>query len=532
MKKPNKTQAKISKTYPATTVTKTKTVSLENEIFEVENLDRFGVLLFKTEWLEEVQNLSGQDGAFTKEWQFHYWFASARKTIDGQTLDIAIPLCFFNYPQEVSGAHIDFELPEVQEASEKSYDYALKKFEEFSKTTLYNVICEITGTTNWNMYGLSNVHAHPSGINSFSSTDLNKSTTNPGVVYPYNKGTFVPHFAGIMQHKNGKVELVRNEFRVFTAIDNANIYEKGRCLTICPGFTEEWEEPEKKVETEIDHLFGTKRFQPKPKDKPKDRKDMMLRDGLSGEEGVELAKALLGVFKECDYEPDYNLDAALIKPKVTTYYPYNKKSNYGSYGNYYDDVWDDNYYYNGTETVKKGKKKTGSLFADDKTYATHRNKKKDPVKNDVKETLRKVGYSEEFLRETSWNTQLIELKEIEFELEHGAAGIIRPELIEFMHDIGYEYEEIVDRETWELEEDVRIAMKTLNLEDLDEFDEEILENIEKSFLNRVIEAKEYLIENQILSEIDFEGMTDFEILSAYMKMRGEDDEFEGQAAAE
>jgi hypothetical protein len=475
------------------------TTSDNSKIKDIKNLDRYGILLMKTKWLETIQELSNQNGPFTKEWQFHYWFASCRKEVDGQTLDIAIPMCFYNYNQEVTGANIDFKLPDVTKAKDDSYQDALIKFEEFSKTDLFNIISNLFGNQ-WSLYGYSNIHTHPGSspencLSSFSSIDLDKSNTNPGVVFPLATGSEIPHFTGIQIHVEGKCELVHNEFRVFNRKDNIKLYEHGRCLTVCEGFEESYKEPVQKQETEIDEIFGQKRWQPPAPKKPKIRRDQFIINNLEPSDNLaNFSKELLKLLKSSDFEPAYNIDAKNIRPKQTK-----------TFGGY-------------RPTRMHG----NSLFEnfDEQIYPTYKSKTIPYTQRskDIREMINKLCTLDEYDHLTFMEMEDDEI-EAEYELVREEAELqyalrSKPEdertMIEYLLDNGMDLEEVINYDKNTLE---KIAKQFVNAFESDSL---------KDYDNALIEAENFLIDNKIMSQPDIDVLDDAEILAAYARLKGED----------
>jgi hypothetical protein len=77
------------------------------------------------------------------------------------------------------------------------------------------------------------MHRHPTGVSSFSGTDLRKDhVSDTGVVYPLAKGDRTPSFSSIIY--NNPAKLVRTEYRMATGdvAGEGIIYEKGRCVSL------------------------------------------------------------------------------------------------------------------------------------------------------------------------------------------------------------------------------------------------------------------------------------------------------------
>lgn len=355
----------------------------KKKIEEITNKNIFGVSLQTTKSIEEIQDNSGMSGSYKLEYQVHYWSLVGRMEQDGQKFDISIPMVFFNYPQEVNGAHIDTDLEEITEASESNSELADQKIEEFQKTEMYKWLYEVLGFETWQKIPMSSIHCHPGGVNSFSSTDLMTNPEYPGIVYPHDEGTDIPSMSGIMQHKSNFSEIIYNQYRIFNGKDGHRKYEHGRCLTIIKGYDSPTIEQEPIKDGIFDQLFGTHRPQP-PKITNKDRKNKILKYGFTGNEGKDVGEEILSQWSECDFEPD-----------TTQVFPENiieEKSHQKVYGR-----------------DKKNKKshkveyKYGSDYMEPDlfSYSSHRNKDKKIIKhlnlskeqNSMMNDLLRIGYA-------------------------------------------------------------------------------------------------------------------------------------------
>jgi len=273
--------------------------------------NNFGVMFHSTKSIESFQQRSGMSGAYTTEYQHHYIALIARLNAGAQTLDLCIPLCMFNYHQEVAGASVEFNLAEVSTANADAQELAMKKFKEFEQTEMYKTILSM-GFTEFIIEGMHSIHAHPNGINRFSGTDLRENINHPGVNFPLNTGTNVANFASIIQHKEGFAQIIHTEYRMFNGVElGEREYKKGRTLSVVRGY--DVPEPEPYVIPEpglIDALFGTKPVAP-PKPLPeKKRANYCLRDGFIGAEEAtisKLEKEMMDMWVNCPFEIDTSL---------------------------------------------------------------------------------------------------------------------------------------------------------------------------------------------------------------------------------
>lgn len=208
----------------------------EKRIHDTYDKRNIGVLFWNQSTLEELTKLSGPL-ATANEYQIHYWSLVARqKFSDGSILDIAFPTTIFNYAQEVSGAHIDFELKDVKEVSD-----AIKPVHNMVTNKLLPQLQELFKNANVEFIEvpMNTMHRHPTGVASFSGTDLKQDhEENTGIVFPLQSANEDPSFSSIIY--NNPVKMVHSEYRIATGntedIKGIN-YREGRCITYVKGST-------------------------------------------------------------------------------------------------------------------------------------------------------------------------------------------------------------------------------------------------------------------------------------------------------
>lgn len=196
-----------------------------------------GIILISDQAMQDIYTKSGAL-AERNEFQTHYWFLNFRHIAsDNSILDIAIPTVYFNYKQTVSGAHIDFEMKDVAELSAKLLPVHNMKVNELLAG---NIKTELENYFNVSFQAMSvdvgSIHRHPgsSRHQSFSGTDLAKSPTDHGVVYPLGSASNnKPNFAGIMAIDSGVCNVAHYEYRTANGTLGTDIeYSKGRCCAI------------------------------------------------------------------------------------------------------------------------------------------------------------------------------------------------------------------------------------------------------------------------------------------------------------
>ena len=352
----------------------------KDKIVDKVNLNNFGVLFHTMKSMELFQEKSGMEGSYSNEYQHHYWCAVGRLEVDGQILDVGIPLVMVHYHQEVGGASVEFNLGEVGQASNASKQRAIKKLQELQETEFFNKVMEI-GIKHWQIVPMNTFHAHPSGVNRFSGTDLRANIDHPGVCFPLSVGENIANFAGIIQHKEDFAQIIHNEYRVFNGTEaGERVYEKGRCLTIVKGYENEpLPEVAPVVDGIIDNLFGTSRPKPPPPPRRKERKSFVLKDGFSANQGDDFAEVFKKLWDECTFEVDTEL---VLESNVIVGRGRLQNTQYGK-------GWQPgNHAKNAVNEYNEG------LFADG-GYATHKNKKKkqiSQVEREMVEALVEIGY--------------------------------------------------------------------------------------------------------------------------------------------
>jgi hypothetical protein len=207
-------------------------VKPEPKIFDQIDHSNIGILYWHQDTLEKIAELSGPL-AKSNEFQIHYWALVARLTFpDNSIVDIAFPTAIYNYAQEVSSAHIDFELKDVNAMSkmlEPVHNVVANKL----RPELEKIIDPFGCTVKYLVEPMNTMHRHPTGVSKFSGTDLRKNHEHDtGIVFPIEKGNNTPTFSSIIY--NNPVRMVHSEYRTATGDVNTKeglTYTEGRCVT-------------------------------------------------------------------------------------------------------------------------------------------------------------------------------------------------------------------------------------------------------------------------------------------------------------
>lgn len=206
-------------------------------IVDVKDTNNIGILFINDKNLQEITAKSGAL-AINNEYQVHYWALVVRNIFaDGSVIDFAIPTVYFNYKQEVSGAHIDFHTIDVDTISELVKPAHDKLTQLLASTPNLLTPLKIAPTVQLLSAGMNSIHRHPGGASqSFSGTDYSTNKADTGIVFPLKSAHERPNFASIIAHVKGKTVLAHTEYRIaFGDIDTELKYFQGRCATFVKG---------------------------------------------------------------------------------------------------------------------------------------------------------------------------------------------------------------------------------------------------------------------------------------------------------
>ena len=220
----------------ATQPSKLTTQTSRTPIVDVSSKHNQGVILLRQ---SDLQNIYQKSGSLAKnnEFQVHFWAINFRaRYADNSIIDITVPTVYFNYKQEVSSAHIDFEMSDVIAVSEKAAKLHHTIANRINNTTFAIALTELLSSTiETTSTDYNSIHRHPgsSKNQSFSSTDLKKDPDNHGVVYSLESGIDKPNFAGIIAIDSGTCNLAHMEYRVVNGEVYKDLtYKQSRCHAI------------------------------------------------------------------------------------------------------------------------------------------------------------------------------------------------------------------------------------------------------------------------------------------------------------
>lgn len=260
--------------------------------------------------LNEITRLSGP-AATNNEYQVHYSSLVYQVSEGEQTLNISVPLVFFNYKQEVSSASISFELTDVTEASKAIEPLVVAKAQELMATPFHAYIMEQFPTAEAIIAPMQQIHRHPGRLAAFSGTDLDRNPESPGICFPFLKaGAKTPSFGSIIAHQRGITELIHNEYRQVQGdveSEDGIEYLHGRSFTYIKGYEIEPEQG----------FIGM--FQEQADEEP----DYIHANGLEANKMGNDVQLIMDEYKDIDFEPSVDL---VIPENVTE-----KKYGYAGY---------------------------------------------------------------------------------------------------------------------------------------------------------------------------------------------------------
>jgi hypothetical protein len=335
----------------------------QNETIPTTGADNtiLNVVLFKQSTLDEIARICLPE-ANGSEFQVHYRCLQLifSSPTTGNRLSVTIPTVFFNMPQKVSTASVDFNLNEVSEISKMVAPISEELANEFAGAFPTQFFIDGGFEVEARESESGSIHRHPGNFG-FSSTDLDNKVSEPGVIFRNLKATDRIQIDSVMYIPNQTVQLVTTETRMVN-IEPVEDGIEGSYKT-APTISFIWKDKVAKVidfgeffrqekeEEEIERKFATDHFQIN-KEYP-EMKDIFnyFLDNLPEE-----------------YEPELVIDPKLITSVYGGYYrgkTYTTVTNKKSY-NYYDEAYLDEYLdYDETDFGYPGVDANGNTFEKD-----------------------------------------------------------------------------------------------------------------------------------------------------------------------
>lgn len=193
-----------TKQYPLATARKTI-----SEPTDTTDSNKLSVVFFQQSTLNTIASIC-KPSAGGNEFQVHYRSLIGRlKGPDGAELIVTFPTAFYNFPQKVSPAYIDYHLGEAQTAAQQVKGASEALINSWSNQS---VLVKALQQLGFELYesNSGSIHRHPSDF-SFSGTDRDKDPSHPGVIYRSAKATDHVQTDSVIYLPNGNVKLVTTE---------------------------------------------------------------------------------------------------------------------------------------------------------------------------------------------------------------------------------------------------------------------------------------------------------------------------------
>lgn len=267
--------------------------------------DLFGVLVLQQEMFDQIFTESGQL-AQGNEFQFHYTALIGTHQNQGQEIRVSIPLVCYNYKQTVSGAHIGFNLEEVETMSDETLSIAQMKAAEFMKTDTCTQLTDLFDITDWEIAPVQAMHRHPGGSHQgFSGTDYQTDPNNSGIVFPLCESPEKSiNFSSIMYVNADVCTLAHTEVRSAIGTvetEDGILYSKGKSLTVVSGYNH--------VQTDIEKMFGIE---------GKSFSSFVYSD--YDKQPAELSSKLLEIADKSTFMPEIFIDSDNLSTRTAGYY--------------------------------------------------------------------------------------------------------------------------------------------------------------------------------------------------------------------
>ena len=185
---------------------------------DFEDRSKLSLVLYTQSWLEAIKD-ECLEQAKASEFQIGYRALVVRMINHNSEFLITIPTATYNFPQEVTGAHIDYELLDVTKHAEMASPHSMEKVATLLKDMPILTHLEAMSQDKGYEYTVKEIncgsmHRHP-GDFGFSQTDYDKDPEHPGVVYRMGNVEDHPQTDSVMYFGHGaKPKIVVTETRI------------------------------------------------------------------------------------------------------------------------------------------------------------------------------------------------------------------------------------------------------------------------------------------------------------------------------
>jgi hypothetical protein len=296
--------------------------------------ETLSIVLYIQSTLDEIADIC-KPKAGGSEFQVHYRGVQyvIEKPESNKRIVFTIPTVFFNMPQKVSTASVDFNLDEVAAISKEIIPISDAIASEIGKYFPLEFFKQLGFKVSARELEMGSIHRHP-GDFGFSATDLDNQVEKPGVIFRNRGCNDKIQTDSVMYLKTEGVKIVVTETRGVTVAPSEDEGIEGHYLETP---TISYVLQDKVYNEGFQEFFGGE------EDSSQDFKYIVDQKWIT-KEYPEIKEIFNAFLEEFDYEPKLLIDPELITQSYGGWsgrsYNYNRKNSYGNHG-YYGDYWDD-----------------------------------------------------------------------------------------------------------------------------------------------------------------------------------------------
>jgi hypothetical protein len=302
-----------------------------------EDKETLSVVLYKQSTLDEIARIC-KPKAGGSEFQVHFRGAQyiVQKKDSNKRIVFTLPTVFFNMPQKVSHASVDFNLDEVAAISQEVQPISFEMAKQLSKAFPIEFFKSLGYDVSIRELEMGSIHRHP-GDFGFSGTDLDNQVEKPGVIFRNLKCEDKIQVDSVMYIPLEKVKIVVTETREVTVepLEDGGI--KGQYLE---SPTVSYILQDKVYNEGFGEFFGGE-------DDSSEEFKYIVNQKWIDKEYPQIKDIFDAFLSEIDYDPTLIIDPELIKQEFASWHKRSNTTYNRTYGNhtnsYYDDYEDDDY---------------------------------------------------------------------------------------------------------------------------------------------------------------------------------------------
>ena len=128
---------------------------------ETTNNQDMAIVYYRNQDIKTIKEMSG-DLAIYNEYQVHYVAVVMKEVYKDNSIQInVLPIAYYNYPQKVSAASIDFEMKDVSKKAEEIKEIATIYAKEFIKELQELPLDDTIASIEYSITLFNNIHKHP-----------------------------------------------------------------------------------------------------------------------------------------------------------------------------------------------------------------------------------------------------------------------------------------------------------------------------------------------------------------------------------